>query len=57
VVTPAADLPVLAKNNGAKMILLNRGETPLDDIMDVKIEEDVAKVLPKIITKMKEYIT
>ena len=39
------------------MILLNRGETPLDNIMDIKIEENVAEVLPKIIAKMKEYIT
>ncbi|MHA1245007.1 MAG: SIR2 family NAD-dependent protein deacylase [Candidatus Heimdallarchaeota archaeon] len=57
VVTPAADLPVMAQNNGAKMILLNRGETPLDNIMDIKIEENIAEVLPKIIAKMKEYIT
>jgi len=57
VVTPAADLPVMAQNNGAKMILLNRGETPLDNIMDVKIEENIADVLPKIIAKMKGYIT
>jgi NAD-dependent deacetylase len=57
VVSPAADLPVLAHKNNAKMILLNRGETPLDYLMDIKIENDIAEVMPKIIAKVKEYIT
>lgn len=48
VVTPAADLPVIAMNNNAKTILINKGETPLDEIVSIKIEEDITLVLENI---------
>ena len=35
VVTPAADLPVLAKESGARLIIINREPTPLDGLADV----------------------
>ena len=56
VVTPAADLPVMAKNNGAKLILLNIGETPLDESVDIKIEEKVGDLLTKILEETKALI-
>ena len=34
VVTPAADLPVLAKESGARLVIINREPTPLDGIAD-----------------------
>ncbi|WP_112663508.1 SIR2 family NAD-dependent protein deacylase [Microvirga flavescens] len=45
VVHPAAGLPVLAKRNGAKVIILNRQETPLDEIADLVIHAEIGPVL------------
>jgi NAD-dependent deacetylase len=35
VVTPAADLPVLAKQSGARLVIINREPTPLDSLADL----------------------
>lgn len=45
-VAPAGDLPELAQAHGARLILINRGPTRLDDVADVVIRGDVAEVLP-----------
>jgi NAD-dependent deacetylase len=34
VVTPAADLPVFAKESGARLVIINREPTPLDSLAD-----------------------
>lgn len=47
-VMPAADLPLLAKRRGARLILINLAPTPLDDQMDVVLREDVVKALQAI---------
>jgi NAD-dependent deacetylase len=47
-VAPAGDLPLLAKYNGAKLIIVNFGETHLDDMADVLIQADVVDVLPRL---------
>lgn len=47
-VAPAGDLPMLAKYSGAKIIIVNYGETHLDYLADVVIHADVAEVLPKL---------
>ena len=47
-VSPAGDLPILAKQHGAKLIFVNFSETHLDKIADVVIRADVADVLPKL---------
>lgn len=52
VVTPAANLPGLAQKNGAKLIILNRGETPYDRVADLRFFEDIAVVLPPILEKV-----
>ncbi len=44
-VMPAADLPLLAKRRGARLILINRSSTPLDDQMDVIVRADVVEAL------------
>jgi NAD-dependent SIR2 family protein deacetylase len=56
VVYPAADLPIIAKKNGAKLILINIGETPLDRQVDIKIEQKIGQVLTAIVTQVKELI-
>ncbi len=44
-VMPAADLPLLAKRRGARLILVNLAPTALDGQMDVVLRADVAKTL------------
>ncbi|NHK30533.1 MAG: NAD-dependent protein deacylase [Asgard group archaeon] len=56
VVTPAADLPVIAMNNNAKTVLINKGETPLDEVVTIKIEEDIILVLKHIQRHIKKLL-
>lgn len=55
VVTPAANMPGMAKKKGAKLIILNKGKTPYDDMADLRFFELISDVLPKIMEKVKEY--
>lgn len=45
VVEPAASIPRIAKQNGAKLVIITRSETPLDDIADLKISDSIGDVL------------
>ncbi|MFX0058060.1 MAG: NAD-dependent deacetylase [Candidatus Hodarchaeota archaeon] len=54
VVTPAANMPGIAKQYGAKLIILNQGETPYDSVADLRFFDDIADVLPPIVEKVKE---
>ncbi len=46
VVQPAAGLPLLAKQRGARLIILNRDPTPLDEVADAVIHSEIGQVLP-----------
>jgi NAD-dependent deacetylase len=46
VVHPAASLPVYAKESGARLAIINKGETPLDEIADLKTDDAAGAVLP-----------
>ncbi len=48
-VAPASDLPDLALENGAKLIIINYQPTYLDSRADMVIRADVAEVLPHIV--------
>lgn len=48
VVYPAAQLPIIAKSNGAKFIIINNTATSFDDIADLKIELDIIEVAEKL---------
>ena len=52
-VTPAANLPSLAKQTGARVIIVNRDPTALDEMADVVIRDSLAHVLVKIDNQMK----
>lgn len=54
VVTPAADMPRLAIERGAKLVIMNQGVTPLDDYADLLLAEKVGTVLPEIVRILKE---
>ena len=45
VVQPAASLPVLAKQHGARLAILNKDSTPLDELADVVLHRGAAEVL------------
>ena len=49
VVYPAASLPALAKDRGAKLIIINRTPTPLDGVADLVINDEIGKALPDLI--------
>ena len=44
-VRPAAQLPEIAKRNGALLVILNREPTPLDGIADLTIQGDVGALM------------
>jgi NAD-dependent deacetylase len=48
-VYPAAGFPELAKQSGAALIIVNRDQTPLDDLADLVIREEIGQVLPRLI--------
>jgi len=50
VVQPAAGFPVLAKNNGAKLVIINRTETCLDSIADLVIHDGIGKTLQALLS-------
>jgi NAD-dependent deacetylase len=51
-VLPVAGLPMRALENGAHLIIVNHSETYLDVRADVVFREDVARVLPRIVTEV-----
>lgn len=49
VVYPAAGLPIAAKRNGAKLVILNRDPTELDHLADLVINADIGPSLAKVV--------
>ena len=47
VVYPAAGFPVIAKRNGAQLVIINRETTDLDDLADLVIQDEIGPVLSK----------
>lgn len=45
VVYPAAGFPIMAKQNGAKLVILNRDPTDLDDYADLVINNEIGPIL------------
>jgi NAD-dependent deacetylase len=48
VVQPAAGLPELARQHGARLVIINRGPTPLDHLADVVLRAAIGETLPAI---------
>ena len=48
VVTPAADLPVLAKESGARLVIINREPTPLDELADLVLPHAIGRCMERI---------
>ncbi len=48
VVTPAADLPRIAKQSGGRLVIINRDATPLDELADEVIHASIGETLAAI---------
>ena len=53
VVEPAASLVGLAARSGARVVLLNRGETPYDHVISMRLWEGISDVLPPAVERVK----
>ncbi|MEP0942286.1 MAG: Sir2 family NAD-dependent protein deacetylase [Rhizobiaceae bacterium] len=51
VVRPAAGLPIIAKNNGSKLVIINNQPTPLDAIADFLLPAAIGPTLQKALEK------
>jgi NAD-dependent deacetylase len=48
-VWPAAGFPLMAKRNGARLVIINREPTEFDDIVDLVVRQDIGTVLEPFI--------
>ena len=53
VVTPAADMPKEALRAGAKLVIINQGETPFDAVAHLRFHESIGEVLPGTVKRLK----
>lgn len=49
VVEPAASLPLQAKQHGARLVIINQTETPLDPLADVVLREPIGASLSQVV--------
>ncbi len=49
VVEPAASLPLQAKNNGARLVIVNNSETPLDGLADVVVHRSIGSTMSRVV--------
>jgi len=54
VVYPAAQMPIIAKRSGAKLVIINLGDTPHDHLADIVINEKTGEVLTKSVAMAKK---
>jgi len=53
VVTPVSDMPLEALRSGAKLVIINRGETPLDHHGSLRFNEKIGDVLPRAVKRLR----
>ena len=51
VVWPAAGFPMLAKRNGARLVIINREPTEFDEMADLVIHDDIGTVLAPFVAR------
>lgn len=52
VVTPAADVPRVARQAGAKLVIVNKGKTPLDADADLRIWASAGEYLTRVVDRV-----
>jgi NAD-dependent SIR2 family protein deacetylase len=53
-VLPAAEMPEIAWKAGARLVIINQGETPLDRLAHFRFCEKIGDVLPPTVARVKE---
>lgn len=56
VVTPAANMPGEALRAGAKLVIINQGETPYDPVCHLRFSERISEVLPPVVGLLKGWM-
>jgi NAD-dependent deacetylase len=56
VVQPAASMPMIAKQNGARLVIINRDPTPYDDMADIVIHGQAGPTLDGILKNLKRIL-
>jgi len=56
VVYPAADMPREAVQCGARLVIINKGETPLDGVAYLRFDEKIGEVLVPAVARLKELL-
>jgi NAD-dependent deacetylase len=54
VVQPAASMPLVAKRNGAKLVIINRDPTPYDDLADIVIHGQAGSIMAMILDSVRD---
>jgi NAD-dependent deacetylase len=57
VVYPAAQMPLIAKDSGARLIIINLTPTPHDPYADITIHDKIGPALPQIIDQVKAHLS
>ncbi len=52
VVSPANDMPRIAVESGARLVIINQGETPLDESCHLRFQERIGEVLPRAVERL-----
>jgi len=56
VVYPAADMPRVALQAGARLVIINQGETPFDDQADLRFIEAIGEILPPAVARLRRLL-
>ena len=56
VVSPANEMPRITLESGARLVIINQGETPLDKSCHLHFEEKIGEVLPPAVEKLRGLI-
>jgi mono-ADP-ribosyltransferase sirtuin 6 len=56
VVSPANEMPRIALESGARLVIINKGETHLDKNCHLRFEENIGEVLPPVVERLREII-
>lgn len=55
-VAPASELPLMARRNGAKIIIINKSVTDYDRMADIVLKGDAAQLLPAIVQQVENTV-
>jgi NAD-dependent deacetylase len=53
VVTPAAEMPQQALHAGAKLVIINQGDTPFDKYARLRFHEKIGAVMTRAVKRLK----